>query len=200
MSWREPILKSPQNIISKDISMSNSLKYSLLILFAFAIISCEDEGIQGSLQQFEREQTVIKELLKDREISDFKKTESGMYYYYIDEKPTNTTPDSNKFIEVEYKGKLPYGLTFDQGTIEMQGLTGRNLADRDSCTALGNGGVIAGWTEAIKILKLNEKAKFFIPSALAYGSRGSGGIPPNATLEFDMEIISAKDTTGLICN
>ncbi len=193
-----------ENATSKNINMNKYLSYSLFALFSITIFSCEDENFQGGIQQSEREQIIIEAILAERDSIDpanYRITESGMYYYYIDEKPTNTVPGSNKLIEVDYKGKLPYGLTFDQGIFKMQGLTGKGVESvGDSCTAFRNSGVITGWTEAIKILKLNEKAKFFIPSALAYGSTGSGGIPPNATLEFDMEIISAKDTAGVICN
>jgi FKBP-type peptidyl-prolyl cis-trans isomerase len=171
------------------------------VFFAISIISCEDEAFQATNQQSEREDMIIKYVLKERNIDPdmYKTTESGMYYYYLNEEPTDTVSGSDKFIEIDYKGKFLYGLTFDQGIIEMQGLTGRTLVDNDSCTALGNSGVIAGWTEAISILKVNEKAKFFIPSSLAYGTTGTGGIPGNATLEFDMEIISSKDTANVVC-
>ncbi len=55
---------------------------------------------------------------------------------------------------------------------------------------IGIGQVIPGWDEGILLLKEGEKARFVIPSHLAYGSRGAGGvIPPNATLIFDVELV-----------
>jgi peptidyl-prolyl cis-trans isomerase A (cyclophilin A) len=53
------------------------------------------------------------------------------------------------------------------------------------------GNVIAGWDEGIQLLKVGDKARFVIPSDLGYGARGAGGaIPPNATLVFDVELVS----------
>jgi hypothetical protein len=51
--------------------------------------------------------------------------------------------------------------------------------------------VITGWMEGLKLLNKGAKAKFYIPSPLAYGSRGAGSnIPPNSILIFDIEIVN----------
>ena len=56
---------------------------------------------------------------------------------------------------------------------------------------VGVGQVIAGWDEGILLLHEGDKARLVIPSELAYGSRGAGGvIPPNAPLIFDVELVS----------
>ncbi len=58
---------------------------------------------------------------------------------------------------------------------------------------LGMGNVIAGWDEGIQLLKVGDKARFVVPSHLAYGSQGAGDvIPPNATLVFDIELMEVK--------
>ena len=58
---------------------------------------------------------------------------------------------------------------------------------------VGIGQVIAGWDEGIQLLKVGDKARFVIPSNLAYGATGAGGvIPPNATLIFDVELMGVK--------
>lgn len=59
--------------------------------------------------------------------------------------------------------------------------------------SLGMGNVIAGWDEGIQLLKVGDKARFVVPSHLAYGSQGAGGvIPPNETLVFDIELMEVK--------
>ena len=58
---------------------------------------------------------------------------------------------------------------------------------------LGVGQVIKGWDEGISLLCVGEKATFIIPGDLAYGKSGAGGvIPPDATLIFDVELISVE--------
>ncbi len=59
--------------------------------------------------------------------------------------------------------------------------------------ALGQGKVIKGWDSALDGMKVGQKARLIIPSELGYGARGSGGsIPPNATLCFEVELVSIE--------
>ena len=58
---------------------------------------------------------------------------------------------------------------------------------------LGMGKVIKGWDEGIALLKRGSSAKLVVPSELAYGSKGAGGvIPPNASLIFEVELINFR--------
>ncbi|XP_024451585.1 peptidyl-prolyl cis-trans isomerase FKBP62 isoform X2 [Populus trichocarpa] len=91
------------------------------------------------------------------------------------------TPDNGDEVEVHYTGTLLDGTQFD--------------SSRDRGTpfkfTLGQGQVIKGWDLGIKTMKKGENALFTIPADLAYGSSGSPPtIPPNATLQFDVELLS----------
>lgn len=90
-------------------------------------------------------------------------------------------PDSGDEVEVHYVGTLLDGTQFD--------------SSRERGTPfqfkLGKGQVIKGWDEGIKTMKKGEKALFTIPPELAYGESGSPpAIPPNATLQFEVELLS----------
>jgi FKBP-type peptidyl-prolyl cis-trans isomerase len=112
----------------------------------------------------------------------FSKTESGLRYQMLQE-GTGTKAEKGKTVSVHYKGQLADGTVFDSSYKRNQPID----------FALGVGQVIAGWDEGIQLLKVGDKARFVIPSDLAYGSAGAGGaIPPDATLIFDVELMDVK--------
>lgn len=109
-------------------------------------------------------------------------TASGLKVVIIEE-GTGPLPKPGEMVQVHYTGTLTDGTKFDSSY------------DRNEPIAfiLGHGQVIPGWEEGIALLKVGSKAKLTIPSALAYGERGAGGvIPPNATLNFDIELLAAE--------
>lgn len=112
----------------------------------------------------------------------FDKTESGLRYQIIQE-GNGAKAEKGQTVSVHYKGQLTDGTVFDSSYKRNQPID----------FALGVGQVIPGWDEGISLLKIGDKARFVIPSDLAYGSAGAGGvIPPNATLVFDVELVNAK--------
>ncbi|KAI7748092.1 hypothetical protein M8C21_026102 [Ambrosia artemisiifolia] len=91
------------------------------------------------------------------------------------------TPDNGDEVEVHYTGTLLDGTKFDSSV------------DRGTPFkfTLGQGQVIKGWDQGIKTMKKGENALFTIPAELAYGESGSPPtIPPNATLQFDVQLLS----------
>jgi FKBP-type peptidyl-prolyl cis-trans isomerase len=57
---------------------------------------------------------------------------------------------------------------------------------------VNTGSVIRGWDEMLQLMNKGMKVTAYIPSVLAYGSQGNGGIPPNSVLVFDMEVVDIK--------
>ena len=112
----------------------------------------------------------------------FEKTDSGLRYKII-QKGDGAKAEKGQTVAVHYKGMFPDGKEFD------------NSFKRGNPIEfpVGMGNVIPGWDEGIQLLQVGDKARFVIPSQLAYGSRGAGGvIPPNATLVFDVELVNVK--------
>ncbi len=90
---------------------------------------------------------------------------------------------SGDAISVHYTGKLTDGTKFDSSV------------DRGTPFefTIGKGMVIQGWEQGLLDMKVDEKRTLTIPAEMGYGARGTGGvIPPNATLIFDVELVSIK--------
>lgn len=84
---------------------------------------------------------------------------------------------------VHYTGMLEDGTKFDSSHDRGEPLE----------FVLGSGQVIAGWDQGVAQLNVGDKARLTIPSELAYGTQGVGGlIPPNATLIFDVELVGVR--------
>ncbi|MEP2934976.1 MAG: peptidylprolyl isomerase [Gilvibacter sp.] len=112
----------------------------------------------------------------------FESTESGLRYQII-QKGDGPQAQKGQNVAVHYKGMFPDGQVFDSSYQRGNPIE----------FPVGMGNVIAGWDEGIQLLKVGDKARFVIPSDLGYGSRGAGGvIPPNATLVFDVELMSVS--------
>ena len=125
----------------------------------------------------ENELKMLKDLSKG-----FSKTSSGLLYKFEKENNSQKPSNGNK-VKVHYKGMLLDGTVFDSSFKRNQPIE----------FTLGIGQVIKGWDEGISLLGIGDKASFIIPSDLAYGASGAGGvIPPNATLVFEVELISAE--------
>ena len=105
-------------------------------------------------------------------------TSSGLVYRALKD-GTGPNPKASDVVRVHYKGTFPDGKEFDSSY--SRGKPAEFPLDR----------VIKCWTEGVQRMKVGGKAKLTCPSAIAYGERGAGGgvIPPNATLQFEVELL-----------
>jgi FKBP-type peptidyl-prolyl cis-trans isomerase len=128
----------------------------------------------------------IKKYLTAQGITNAVKTASGLYVA-IDNPGNGDLVKPLDLISMNYDGKLLNGEKFDSNTD-----TAFNHVTPFSFT-VGKGQVIAGWDEGVKQLRPGAKAKFIIPSGLAYGANAQAKIPANSILRFDVEVMDVKD-------
>jgi FKBP-type peptidyl-prolyl cis-trans isomerase len=95
---------------------------------------------------------------------------------------TGPVPKPDDTVKVHYRGTLIDDMEFDNSYTRSEPITVRNMS-----------GVIKGWIEALKMMPVGSKWQLVIPPDLGYGERGyPPKIPPNATLRFDVELLSIE--------
>ncbi len=150
--------------------------------------------IQSFFQKMEEEQRAMaakageaNKVLGEKFLADnkgregVKVTASGLQYEVLAE-GEGESPKPGDMVTVHYTGKLIDGTVFDSSV------------DRGEPATFGVTQVIPGWVEALQLMKAGAKWRLFIPSDLAYGPNGAGGvIGPNATLIFDVELLKVNN-------
>jgi FKBP-type peptidyl-prolyl cis-trans isomerase FkpA len=144
------------------------LFFSILFL-AFVLNSCSKKN---AVKQAAEDDKIILQYISDNSLL-ATKASSGLYYV-IDEQGTGASCHSSSNVKVAYKGYFINGEVFDESA---SGIT-FNLQQ-----------VIEGWTLGIPYFKEGGSGKLLLPSALAYGKKGTSGIPENSVLIFDIELI-----------
>jgi FKBP-type peptidyl-prolyl cis-trans isomerase FklB len=108
-------------------------------------------------------------------------TASGLQYQVIKE-GNGPIPKKTDMVSTHYRGTLLDGTEFDSSYA------------RNEPTSFPVDQVIAGWTEALQLMKVGSKWKLFVPSELAYRDQGAGAdIGPNATLVFEIELLGIEN-------
>lgn len=147
---------------------NSTLFFILMILF----ISCNKEDTTNA----DADDEVIRDYLSSNNI-EATKHESGLYYLITTE-GSGSHPTINSKITINYKGYFTDDEVFDQsGNTPITGY-------------LSN--FIPGWKIGIPLFKPGGKGTLFIPSNLGYGSSGSGSIPGNTVIIFDVELIEVE--------
>ena len=147
------------------------------VLFAASILTVlagckKDNGIDHDpYEQLGKDTLLIKNYLSDS-IPALRHT-SGVYYQIKNPGSGNVSYFGNTLVKAKYAGRiLGSTSTFDSGIYN-------NYL----------GGVILGWQIGVPLIQKGGKIRLFIPSGYAYGLRGSGAIPPNSILDFEIELI-----------
>jgi FKBP-type peptidyl-prolyl cis-trans isomerase FkpA len=106
-------------------------------------------------------------------------TKSGLIYRSLKD-GTGPSPTAADTVKVHYRGTLPDGREFDSSY------------KRNAPATFPLGRVIPCWTEGLQRMKVGGQARLVCPSAIAYGERGAGMIPPNANLVFEVELLGVE--------
>jgi FKBP-type peptidyl-prolyl cis-trans isomerase len=132
-------------------------------------------------QQIKDNKTMGREFMEENAKNDsVVQTKSGLQYMVLKE-GTGVKPGPTDKVTVHYTGKLIDGTVFDSSVENGEPIT------------FPLDGVIPGWTEGLQLMSEGSKYRLFIPSELAYGSKGAGDkILPNSTLIFDVELIKVE--------
>ena len=118
-------------------------------------------------------------LAKNKSKSGVKVTASGLQYEVV-KAGNGPKPKVTDSVKVDYTGTKIDGTKFDSSV------------DRGQPATFPLNGVIPGWTEGMQLMPVGSEYRFYIPAKLAYGERGPGAIGPNATLIFDVKLISIE--------
>ena len=129
--------------------------------------------------KYQQETEAIEQYLQGKNLTTTP-LDNGLYYVET-KKGSGECPKNGQTCVVNYTGMLLNGTVFDSSL-------GREPIE----FPLGQGMVIQGWEIGISMMKKGSKAVLAIPSHLAYGERGSGSIPPNAPLIFEVELVNIK--------
>ena len=123
-------------------------------------------------------------LARNKERAGVTTTASGLQYEVLKE-GAGEHPLASDTVAVHYEGKLTDGTVFDSSY------------QRGEPAIFRLDQVIPGWTEGVQLMKPGAKYRFVLPPELGYGTHGAGGvIPPNAVLQFDVELLAIAPRQG----
>jgi FKBP-type peptidyl-prolyl cis-trans isomerase len=136
-----------------------------------------DARREGDMKASEENLKVANEFLAANKSKEgVKETASGLQYKVITE-GKGKTPKASDVVEVHYKGTFIDGKEFDSSY------------KRNEPAQFPVQGVIAGWTEALQLMKEGSKYEIYLPPSLAYGEQGNPQIPGNSALVFEVELL-----------
>lgn len=167
-------MPKPANI--KD---GEDVRFRLKIVDVFNQQEIQKKSEEQRIELMAKDSLALNDYLKN--LQNVQQTPSGLRYVVESTTKGKQAKKGDK-VTVKYKGMLLNGEVFDQ----------TEAGAAPFSFTLGLGQVIAGWEEGIALMKEGEKFRLIIPQQLAYGERGSGPIPPMATLVFEVELLKVN--------
>ncbi|MCO6460267.1 MAG: FKBP-type peptidyl-prolyl cis-trans isomerase [Saprospiraceae bacterium] len=157
----------------KKITLTHLLS-TISLLLTLTLVSCNNDGITfDPAAQLEIDKAKLRAYLSEHNIQ-ADSTSEGLFYIIDTQSDTSSTkPEVTSNIRVNYKGYLLNGKIFDSGNNVTF-----NLAQ-----------LITGWQIGLVRFDEGDTGRLFIPSGLAYGTEGSGSIPANTPLIFEITLI-----------
>jgi FKBP-type peptidyl-prolyl cis-trans isomerase len=158
--------------------MPDSVMQSVMMNFQVRMMGIQRQ--KDSAAQIENRKAGDDFLAENKKKDGVKTTPSGLQYKVLTE-GSGPRPKATSQVTVHYKGTLLDGKQFDSSY------------DRGQPATFALNQVIPGWTEGVQLMNVGSKYQFWVPGDLAYGLHGSPPtIPPNATLVFEVELLSFK--------
>jgi len=185
---------------SIGLSIGSNLKRQLVDIDLNIVVKGIQDGLSGASPLLSKEEIHETMVVLQRELMEKYKKQGEAFLaenkkkkgvttlpdglqYKVIKAGTGKKPKADDIVIVNYRGTLTDGTEFDSSYKRGQ-----------PATFPVSEGMIKGWTEALQLMQEGAKWELFIPSNLAYGERGMGGIiGPNASLVFEVELVSIKE-------
>jgi FKBP-type peptidyl-prolyl cis-trans isomerase FkpA len=171
----EKVIQQP---IPANLTAGTFFTYNIVVDIITDRAGAEAMAAKKVDMQKQKDEVIIQQYLKDKKLEG-SRSESGLYIVWQKRNTEGAPAMKGKHVHVHYTGYLTNGQKFDSSVDRGQPFE----------FGLGSGQVIAGWDEGIAALRVGEKALLLIPSYMGYGPRGSGSIPANAVLVFEVELM-----------
>ena len=163
-----------EDALNEDVQLSQEQMMAALQTFQQQMM--EEQQAEAEAARAESEAFLAENAERDEVMT----TDSGLQYMVLEEGDGGTSPTASDTVLAHYEGRLVDGEVFDSSIA------------RGQPAEFQLNQVIPGWTEGLQLMNAGDRYRFFIPSALGYGESGSGPIPPNSTLIFDVELLEVN--------